>query len=36
MIEIIVACIAGIASVIGVVLTNRTANQKIVAKLDTA
>ena len=36
MIEIIVAIIAGVASVIGVVLTNRTANQKIVAKLDTA
>jgi hypothetical protein len=36
MIEIIVACIAGIASVIGVVLTNRTANQKIVATLGTA
>ena len=36
MIEIIVACIAGIASVIGVVLTNRTANQKIAAKIETA
>ena len=36
MIEIIVACIAGIASVIGVVLTNRAANQKMVAKLGTA
>ena len=36
MLEIIVAIIAGIASVIGVVLTNRTANQKIVAKIETA